>query len=134
MGKTEVKATILLVEDDKRDARAVESILENNYSIILAHDSAEAIRQLYLEKIDLIMLDINLGDKSLSGFQLIDYLKMQHRFDHVKVIALTGRSAENMQLNSSFKKFDDYLYKPITKESVIAAIERTLHQPRGTTT
>lgn len=122
----DIKANILLVEDDETDAFAVKSVLEHKYSVFLAVDSAEALRQLYLHPIDVIMLDINLGDKSLSGFQLIDYVRMLGKFDKVKIIAMTGRSLATMQENSSFVKFDSYLYKPITKEGIIKAIEDAL--------
>ncbi|HYF04052.1 MAG TPA: response regulator [Patescibacteria group bacterium] len=125
-GTNDLKAHILLVEDNETDAFAIKSILEEDYTIYMARDSAEAIRQLYLAPINVIMLDINLGDKSLSGFQLIDYLKMQGRFDNVKVIAITGRSLESMQQNASFTKFDAYLYKPISKPKIIEAIEAAL--------
>ena len=122
----DIKANILLVEDDETDAFAVCSILESKYTIHLAVDSAEALRQMYLHPIDVIMLDINLGDQSLSGFQLIDYIRMLGKFDKVKIIAMTGKALSTMKENSSFTKFDAYLYKPITKEGIIMAIEEAL--------
>lgn len=122
----DIKANILLVEDNKADAFAVCSVLEHKYTVLLAEDSAEALRQMYLHPVDVIMLDINLGDTSLSGFQLIDYIRMLAKFDKVKIIAMTGSSLAAMQENSSFLKFDSYLYKPITKEGIIIAIEKAL--------
>ncbi|MES2765657.1 MAG: response regulator [Bacteroidota bacterium] len=122
----DIKANILLVEDDEADSFAVCSILEHKYTVHRAVDSAEALRLLYLHAIDVIMLDINLGDKSLSGFQLIDYIRMLGKFDKVKIIAMTGKSIENMEANASFIKFDSYLYKPITKAGIIKSIEEAL--------
>jgi CheY-like chemotaxis protein len=122
----DIKANILLVEDDESDAFAVKSVLESKYTVHLAVDSAEALRQMYLHPIDVIMLDINLGDKSLSGFQLIDYIRMLGKFDKVKIIAMTGKSLSTMEENTSFVKFDSYLYKPITKEGIVKAIEDAL--------
>ncbi len=122
----DIQANILLVEDNEADAFVVRSILEHKYTIHHASDSAEALRSMYLHAIDVIMLDINLGDKSLNGFQLIDYIRMLGKFDKVKIIAMTGRSLATMEENTSFTKFDSYLYKPITKVGIINSIEEAL--------
>ncbi len=122
----DIKANVLLVEDNEADSFAVCSIIQHKFTVYRAADSAQALRILYLHPIDVIMLDINLGDKSLSGFQLIDYIRMLGKFDKVKIIAMTGKSLENMEENTSFKKFDSYLYKPITKIGIIKAIEEAL--------
>ncbi|TVR05762.1 MAG: response regulator, partial [Spirochaetaceae bacterium] len=58
------RPTLLLVEDDAIIALAQRATLERNgYSVVTAHDGASAVEEaLRRPDVDLILMDINLGD------------------------------------------------------------------------
>lgn len=122
----EKKAHILIVEDDQAQAIIMQDALHNKYDVTICPDAAGALRELYMKDVDVILLDMTLRSSSMTGYQFLDYLKMLGKFDKTKVIAITGKSLETMEGNSSFPKLDNYLQKPVTKDNVIAAIERAL--------
>ena len=122
----EKKAHILIVEDDQAQSVIMQDALHYKYDITLCPDAAEALRQLYTNDVDVILLDMTLRSSKMTGYQFLDYLKLLGKFDKTKVIAITGKSPEDMESNSSYIKLDNYLQKPVTKSGVIAAIEKAL--------
>jgi DNA-binding NtrC family response regulator len=122
----EKKAHVLIVEDDQAQAIIMQDALHDKYDVTLCPDAAEALRQLYMNDVDVILLDMTLRSSKMTGYQFLDYLKMLGKFEKTKVIAITGKSPEDMESNSSYEKLDNYLQKPVTKDGVIAAIEKAL--------
>ncbi len=122
----EKKAHVLIVEDDKAQSIVMQDALQAKYKVTLCPDAAGALRQLYLDDVDVILLDMSLRSGNMTGYQFLDYLKLLGKFEKTKVIAVTGKSLEDMESNSSYPKLDNYLQKPVTKEGVIAAIEKAL--------
>lgn len=122
----EKKAHILIVEDDKAQSIIMKDALQDTYEITLCPDAAGALRELYMKDVDVILLDMTLKSSNMTGYQFLDYLKLLGKFEKTKVIAITGKSLETMEENSSFPKLDNYLQKPVTKKDVIAAIEKAL--------
>ncbi|MFP4383565.1 MAG: PAS domain S-box protein [Spirochaetia bacterium] len=59
---------ILLVEDDAVVALTESRLLEDNgYSVIVAHGGEKAVEAADYENIDLVLMDIDLGDDSMDG-------------------------------------------------------------------
>ncbi len=80
-------ATILFVDDEPDFLRIVGEFLEEEgYSVLPAHDGAEALRILEHTPIDLVMSDINMP--GLKGYELLHEVEM--RFPSVKRILITA--------------------------------------------
>ena len=113
---------ILLVEDDENYAYSVIHSLEKIYTIDHTKTEAEALRMLYIESYDLLLLDLNLTTGYLSGFQFLDYLSRLERFKELIIIGVSGMSIDDIYGNSSFNKLHAFLVKPVSKE----LLERTI--------
>jgi CheY-like chemotaxis protein len=123
---------ILLVEDDADYAYSVIHLLEKTYTLNHTATEAEALRMLYIEHYDLLLLDLNLSTGYLSGFQFLDYLNRLERFKELIIIGISGMSIDDIHSNPSFKKLNAFLIKPVTKDLLITTIEKcvadgTLH-------
>ena len=58
-----MKRTILLVDDDNSVRDSLKKLLEaENYRVLTARDSAEALEQFESERIHLVVMDVNLGE------------------------------------------------------------------------
>ena len=119
---------ILLIEDTPTDAELVQRLLKNNsvpLSIDWVQSLSEAIETLQHTEFDLILADLGLPDS--DGTETVDLLKAVN--EHVPIIALTGRSDEDVGLaaiRAGANEFipKDTLSKPIISRAINYTIER----------
>ncbi len=113
---------ILLLEDDPILSEIIEEFLcEHGYHVTLFYDGQEALNALFVDKFDILVLDINVP--SLSGFELLKALK------EAGIITPTIFITSLSQINDVKKGFalgaEDYLKKPFELEELLVRIERT---------
>lgn len=114
---------ILLVEDD-----GVQQIIMERYINKLGHnvlatvsEGEAAVRSaIQLEGIDLIIMDIRLGDE-LDG---IDAMKKIRESSSVKVIYVTGNSEPATKNRAKETNFEDFIEKPVTIQKIELAINK----------
>jgi CheY-like chemotaxis protein len=114
---------ILLVEDDEDYAFSVIHLLEKSYRLDHTKTEAEALRMLYIETYDILLLDLNLSTGYLSGFQFLDYLNRLERFKNLITIGISGMSIDDIHSNPSFKKLNAFLIKPVSRNVLIKTIK-----------
>ncbi len=115
---------VLLVEDNDDYAYALTRTLNAHYRIDHASTETEALRMLYIDDYDVLLLDLTLAMGYLSGFRLLDYIKHQPRFQNLKIIALSGMATEDVRSNPSFEKLSAFLTKPVSVTALVETIER----------
>jgi CheY-like chemotaxis protein len=87
---------ILLIEDNKVLKLANERILSKaGYTVIWAGDGEEALRQIYVERPHLVLLDMMLP--KVSGPDVLRALKRDPLTASIPVVVLTGLSQKNEQ-------------------------------------
>jgi len=114
---------ILLVEDD-----GVQQIIMERYINKLGHnvlatvsEGEAAVRSaIQLKGIDLIIMDIRLGDE-LDG---IDAMKKIRESSSVKVIYVTGNSEPATKKRAIETNFEDFIEKPVTIQKIELAINK----------
>jgi DNA-binding LytR/AlgR family response regulator len=118
--------TILLVEDDFLNRRLSRKILsESNYFIFEAKNTKETLEILKKENIDLVILDINLGENEQDGISLGQ--QIQERFS-IPFIYLTAY--ENLDIIDRAISTEPYSYltKPFKNSDLIASVEIAIRQ------
>jgi len=112
--------TILLVEDDPRLGKTICTELERNDFIVHhALDGDIAKRLFSSEKIDIVLLDINVP--LVNGFELC---KTFRELNHgVPIIMLTALGELDDKMNAFASGADDYLVKPFNISELIARIK-----------
>lgn len=131
---TQQSLRILLVEDDEDYAFSLTHALEATYRLDHSKTEVEALRLLYIENYDVMLLDLNLSSGYLSGFQFLDYLGRLERFKNLIIIGISGMSAEDIHSNPSFKKLDAFLLKPVTRDNLITKIQECVTSHNTTIT
>jgi YesN/AraC family two-component response regulator len=114
---------ILFIEDEvtirENYVRFLQRYFQNVYE---ANDGEEALSIYNKEKIDIMIIDINLP--KLNG---IDFLKIVRKNDHtVKAIMLTANSDVDTLLSAIDLKLSQYLVKPITRDELKTALTKPL--------
>ena len=86
--KTEA-ATIMVVDDDQRNGRLMESILRSNgFQVTKAYDGAEAKRSIEAKPPDLVLLDVMMP--KMSGFELCRLLRDRYETRLLPIIMITA--------------------------------------------
>lgn len=112
---------ILVVEDDKLTMDMYSIILKKfGYNPIILEDVDKILNLLVTEKVDLIIMDINLKNSYLAGEKIdgirLSYLiKKDKRLFHIPIILVSAYMPSILEEKQDDNyKADDYLTKPIT--------------------
>lgn len=110
---------ILLVEDEKYMAQAVEQVLKkNNYTVDLAYDGEYGLDCALSGIYDIIILDIMLP--KIDGFDILKNLR-EERIT-VPVILLTAKGETSDKVKGLDLGADDYLSKPFRTDELLARL------------
>lgn len=116
--------TLLLVEDDKTILDGLKFCLtKENFDIKTAPNGRDALKELDNNKIDLLILDINLPD--INGIDL--YKKIKNDKD-IPTIFLTANDLETTVVEALDTGADDYITKPFKTRELISRINSVLRR------
>lgn len=119
------KPLILIIEDDVELARLISEQLENAGMLTqVYHRAANVVRFLKKNFANLMLLDINLPDK--SGFSVVESLKKENL--ELPIIYLTGNDNELDRVKGLELGGDDYITKPFSFPELIARIHAVLRR------
>ena len=111
--------TILVVEDDVQLRKFICYCLENNnYQYITASNGQDALRKIFYENIDLILLDLGLPD--MDGVDIIQRLR---EFSEIPIIVVSARDKDKDKADALELGADDYLTKPFSATELVARIK-----------
>ena len=115
---------IIIVDDDKIFLETMASVLRLSDFDVYEEQTAESgFEAIITVNPDLVLLDINLPDK--SGFEVLTAIKKSDKFSELPVFLITGDTA--MDVDRAFEKgADDCLFKPINSEDAIKRIKKVL--------
>ena len=115
----------ILVVDDEQDICDILkfNLVSAGYDVDLAYSAEEAIT-LDLTKVDLILLDVMMGE--MDGFEFTSVLKSNPQTSSVPIIFLTAKSDEEEKLRGLGLGADDYIVKPFSIKELIARIKVVL--------
>ena len=105
---------ILIVDDNPNNLFTLRTLLEEHLDaeVIEANSGAKALEQVAMQKIDLILLDIQMPD--MDGFEVAELIRRRKRFQHIPIIFLTAiYKSEEFKQRGLQGGAIDYLTKPI---------------------
>lgn len=117
-------AQILLVEDDSKLGRDIESsLVDDGFAVTWLEDGASAILQ-RPDDFDLVILDL-----MLPGAHGFDVLKKFRETSDVPIIILTARTETHDKVRGFKLGSDDYVTKPFWPEELLARVHARLRRP-----
>jgi two-component system cell cycle response regulator DivK len=113
--------SILIVEDDPMNVQLVRVLLSGEgYDLRAANNAEEALNILATFKPCLILMDIQLPDK--SGLELTRLLRALPEMNGSSIVALSGYGRKNDETNCLNAGCDGYIGKPIDTSTFPAAV------------
>ena len=124
-------AHLLIVDDSQTIRRMVKVALAPlAMEVIEAASGLEAIEQLAVAPIHLMVLDLNMPD--MHGLEVLGFVRATQRFHHVPIIVLTTRDDAASREAAVQAGATRYLTKPFKPQTLLAearqVIESALHR------
>ena len=118
-------AKVMIIDDSGLSRKMMRAILEPaGHDVLDAVDGMSGIEQYFLEKPDLVTLDLTM--KGMHGLEVLEKLRaMDPKAKVLVASADIQRSTQELALKGGAVGF---LTKPLTKESVLLAVEQALKE------
>ena len=121
------RATVLVVDDERKIRDLVRSYLEREgYAVLQADTGQRALEAVSRAEPDLVVLDLMLPD--LSGEEVARSLREN---SPVPIIMLTAKSSEDDRVAGLRIGADDYLVKPFSPRELVARVQAVLRRTGG---
>jgi DNA-binding response OmpR family regulator len=122
---------ILIVDDDRSLRETIKKMLEvfGGFSVVMASDGKEAVKKAYMDKPDLILLDIDMPE--MDGLKTLKILKEGPSTMRIPVIMLTGHGEDIFKLNASQLYDEDYITKPVEAPELVDRIEKAFERRKA---
>lgn len=112
--------TILLVEDDAREQRAIATFLKNRGHEVLTASDGKAAEKLFARGPDVIVTDLK-----IAGVDGLEVLRAAHQdLPETPVIIVTGHGTVTSAVEAMKQGAFDYLTKPVNPEELLVTIQR----------
>lgn len=115
--------SILVVEDNPLNRELTNALLRNaGYNVILAKDGAEALMFLGREKVDLMLLDVDLP--FIDGHKVLEAL--HEKGIDVPTIFISGLPGEEPEIKAFEIGAADFIRKPVKNSVLLARVAKVL--------
>src|SRR5262245_15439733 len=132
-GEEFLRGRRILVVDDVPESRTLvaAALGQLGANVDLAADGAGAVSAAAANRYDAILMDIAMP--SMDGFEATRRIRSRERGDEeeVPIIALSAQVMENIFEQCLDAGMDDYLAKPVTKNSIAATLQRWIAPQPG---
>jgi len=123
---------LLIVDDSSTIRRMVRaSLTPLSLEVIEAASGLEAIEQLAVGSVQLMVLDLNMPD--MHGLEVLGFVRANRRFQQLPVIVLTTRDDEASRTAAIAAGATRYLTKPFTPQALLNEARTLVLGPAGKT-
>jgi signal transduction histidine kinase/ActR/RegA family two-component response regulator len=107
------RATILVVDDDERNALALTTVLkELDQTLVVANSGEEALRYLLTEDVAVILLDVHMP--GMDGYETAELIRARKRTRHIPIVFLTAVFRDDSHLLQAYSAGAvDMVFKPV---------------------
>ncbi len=115
---------VLVIDDKESDRNTVREFLSDEYEVYEASGGGEALAVLNRVNIDVILLDIRLGEE--DGLELLE--KIKNHFFNVEIIMISVLKDIPLVVEAMQKGAFDYLVKGFSREELCTRVERAFER------
>lgn len=118
-------STALIVEDCLTEQAILTSCLQQGgLNVLTALNAEEAIAQINRHKLDVIILDVVLPDR--SGFEICRNLKAEAETSNIPIVICSTKGGEMDKFWGMKQGANAYLVKPIDQEELVKTVKRLI--------
>ncbi len=117
--------TVLVVDDDARNRKLLETLLRaDGYVVVSAESGAAAIELVFRQAPDVMLLDLMMPD--IDGFDVVRQLRADPACKTLPIVVVTALDDPGSNARLLAAGVDAVLPKPIDRWAVKAALKRLL--------
>lgn len=116
----DVKSKVLIVDDEQMFVQLMEAALKDEYELLFALNSDEALKMANEERPDLILLDVVMAPE--SGFDVCYTLKNEPRTKNIPILFITSSTTMKDEVRGLELGAVDYITKPVNPPIVKARV------------
>jgi DNA-binding SARP family transcriptional activator len=121
--QTDGRKTVLVVEDNVLSRELMNAVLKSaGYSVVLAKDGAEALMMVGREKIDLLVIDVDLP--YIDGHSLLQ--AMHENGVAVPAIFISGLPGDDVEVRAFEVGAADFIRKPVKNSVLLARVAKVM--------
>jgi len=119
--------TILIVDDDANVRELLQNFLESKgYRVNTSGDGWDAVREIVVNRPDLVLMDINMP--KLNGLGALDILRMTQVADNLPIIITSSDGDKDTILKAAQLGADDFIVKPFSFAELANRIASQLYR------
>lgn len=119
-----MKSKLLIVDDNQSIRSLIKGTLNQEYEILEAESSENALNILNTTVPDMILLDIMLP--GLSGLELCSIIRNQEQFAEIPIIGISAKTGSNSRTFAYELGFTNYMEKPFETNELKTIVKSTL--------
>lgn len=120
------KKHILAVDDTAVVLTRIFNTLQKDFEVTTVNSGSRALKYLEQGNPDLILLDINMPQK--SGIDTLKEIRSMKKWENIPVIMLTGVEDRDMVVLTHKLGINDYILKPFDSDTLLERINRVLNE------
>jgi CheY-like chemotaxis protein len=124
------RPTVLIVDDYPENCRLLYFYLREEFDVLTAPSAEMALDLLDRHHVDLVVMDINLKD-GMNGIEATEQIRQRPELHDLPVIAISAYAYPDDRARFLAAGFDDYIAKPIFKESMLKKVRALLARHEG---
>jgi two-component system, cell cycle response regulator DivK len=118
-------AKLLVVEDNHETQLIIKVALRNNYDLQAVSNVSDAITSLSKNDIDLVLLDLNLGDKE-NGRIILTEIREKMKNNKLPVIIVTAYDLKPDDEKFYYENANGFIPKPFDKKTLLEGVNKVL--------
>ena len=124
MSAPDGKKTILAIDDIPSNLISIKNILGPQFDVRLVKEGKQALDLLNREKIDLVLLDIEMPE--YNGFDLLQAIREELKLIHLPVIFVTTHASTSFTQRAAAAGANDYIVKPFKPSLLLQKVSESL--------
>lgn len=124
----EGSARVLVLEDNTVTQKLLRRILEADYQVDVAARADEALQKVEDKTYDVLVLDINLGERR-TGVEVLHEVRRMEQYSSIPAVACTAYAMDGHYEQFLQVGFNEVVTKPVTKRELFEVIEPLLDDP-----
>ena len=120
----ENKKIVLAIDDNAVDLRLFNEMLVPKYDLRAVKAASEALNFLNVNKVDIILLDIEMPN--ISGFEFLADIRKIPSYINAPVIIVSGNTEREFFDKARNSSAADVLTKPVSPDMLVKSIEKAL--------